>query len=46
MLSAGFGPTIPARKRPHSHALDRTATRKGPQAYTSTLTDILVKRRA
>ena len=29
MPSVGFEPTIPAGERPHTHALDRTATGTG-----------------
>ena len=46
MPPVGFEPTIPALKGPHTYALNCTATGKGPQAYTSTLINILVKQRA
>jgi hypothetical protein len=35
MPPAGFEPTIPARKRPQTHALDRTATGIGDLHYKS-----------
>ena len=39
---AGFEPTTPARKRPHTHALDRAASWTGNKWVTQTITQLRI----